>query len=152
MKDFLKHTLATVVGIIAASVIMGIIGIIALAGMIASEQTTTKVKENSVFVLNLSGSLEERAEEDVMAQLTGNVSSNLGLDDMLYAINAAKNNKDIKGIYIEAGAFVSDSPASSQAIRKVLPTSRRAENGLWHTVRHTHRPHTIYAPLPTKCC
>lgn len=129
MKDFLKHTLATVVGIIAASVIMGIIGIIALAGMIASEQTTTKVKENSVFVLNLSGSLEERAKEDVMAQLTGNVSSNLGLDDMLYAINAAKNNKDIKGIYIEAGAFVSDSPASSQAIRKSLADFKKS--GKW---------------------
>lgn len=129
MKDFLKHTLATVVGIIAASVIMGIIGIIAIAGMIASEQTTTKVKENSVFVLNLSGSLEERAKEDVMAQLTGSVSSNLGLDDILYAINTAKNNKDIKGIYIEAGAFMSDSPASSQAIRKSLADFKKS--GKW---------------------
>ncbi len=40
MKDFLKQTLATVVGIFIASAVMGIISIIALAGMIASEQAT----------------------------------------------------------------------------------------------------------------
>lgn len=129
MKDFLKHTLATIVGFIAASAIMSIIGIIAIAGMIASEQTTTKVKDNSVFVLNLSGTLEERAKEDVLAQFTGQVSDNLGLDDILYAIGAAKDNKDIKGIYIEAGAFVSDSPASSQAIRNSLADFKKS--GKW---------------------
>lgn len=96
MKDFLKQTLATVVGIFIASAVMGIISIIALAGMIASEQTTTKVKDNSVFVLSLSGTLEERSKEDVMAQLTGNISGNMGLDDILHAISAAKENKNIK--------------------------------------------------------
>ena len=100
MKDFLKQTLATVVGIFIASAVMGIISIIALAGMIASEQTTTKVKDNSVFVLSLSGTLEERSKEDVMAQLTGNISGNMGLDDILHAISAAKENKNIKGIYL----------------------------------------------------
>lgn len=129
MKDFLKHTLATVAGIIVASVIMGIIGIVAIIGMIASEETTTKVKDNSVFVLNLSGTLEERAKQDVFAQFTGNVSENLGLDDILYAINEAKDNKDIKGIYIEAGAFISDSPASSQAIRNSLADFKKS--GKW---------------------
>ena len=129
MKDFLKQTLATVVGIFIASAVMGIISIIALAGMIASEQTTTKVKDNSVFVLSLSGTLEERSKEDVMAQLTGNISGNMGLDDILHAISAAKENKNIKGIYIEAGAFVSDSPASSQAIRNSLADFKKS--GKW---------------------
>lgn len=129
MKDFLKQTLATVVGIFIASAVMGIICIIALAGMIASEQTTTKVKDNSVFVLSLSGTLEERSKEDVMAQLTGNISGNMGLDDILHAISAAKENKNIKGIYIEAGAFVSDSPASSQAIRNSLADFKKS--GKW---------------------
>lgn len=129
MKDFLKQTLATVVGIFIASAVMGIISIIALAGMIASEQTTTKVKDNSVFMLSLSGTLEERSKEDVMAQLTGNISGNMGLDDILHAISAAKENKNIKGIYIEAGAFVSDSPASSQAIRNSLADFKKS--GKW---------------------
>ena len=39
---------------------------------------------------------------------------------MLEGIRKAKDNDKIKGIYIEAGAFASDSYASMQALRKAL--------------------------------
>lgn len=129
MKDFLKYTLATVVGIVIASVVMGIMSIAMLVGMAVSGNTPTEVKKNSVFALNLSGTLEERAKENIMAQITGQVSENLGLDDILSSIDKAKNNDNIKGIYIEAGAFVSDSPASAKAIRNRLEDFRKS--GKW---------------------
>lgn len=129
MKDFLKYTLATITGLIATSVIMGIVGIIMLAGIAAAGQTPKEVKDNTVFVLKLSGVLEERAKTDFMGQLTGQVSENIGLDDILRSIDKAKKNDKIKGIYIKAGMFASDSPASSKAIRRKLEEFRKS--GKW---------------------
>lgn len=129
MKDFLKMTLATIVGIIALSVIMGILGLFSLIGMIASSETSTVVKENSVFTLSLNSAIQERAKEDPFAQFTGQETGATGLDDILNAIDKAKNNDDIKGIYIEAGMFNPDAPASTQAIRNKLADFK--ESGKW---------------------
>ena len=119
MKDFLKYVLATVTGIILLTVIMGILATISMVGIAASSASSTKVEENSVFTLMLSGQLDERAEENPLGMLSGQISENVGLDDIISSIRKAKENEDIKGIYIEAGIFSSDSPASSHAyIRK----------------------------------
>lgn len=129
MKDFLKYTLATIVGIIALSVIMGIFSVISLIGMIAASETTTVVKENSVLSITLDGALQERAKEDPFAQFTGQETGAMGLDDVLNAIEKAKDEENIKGIYIEAGMFSPDAPASSQAIRNKLVDFK--ESGKW---------------------
>ena len=127
MKDFLKNVLATVVGIIVFFMVMGILGAMSLVGMVAASSATTDVKDNSVLVLNLNGMLEERSETNPLNML---ISANtIGLDDMISAINKAKENDKIKGIYIEAGLFSSDSPASSLAIRKALLDFKKS--GKW---------------------
>ena len=118
MKQFLKYVLATVTGIILVLIIVGILGGISLVGLAAKSASTTQVEENSVYTLKLSGMLNERAASNPLAELTGQVSENLGLDEMVEAIQKAKENENIKGIYIEAGAFSSDTPASSHAIRE----------------------------------
>lgn len=129
MKDFLKYTLATVTGIIAVSAIMMFLGIVSLIGMIASEQAQPAVKDNSVFVLSLSGLMEERSKDNVIGQITGNTDTGIGLEDVLNAIRKAKQNDNIKGIYIESGMFAPDSPASAQAIRKQLADFKKS--GKW---------------------
>lgn len=129
MRDFLKYTLASVTGIVLTMTVMGFLGIVMLIGMAAAGSAPKEVKDNSVFVLKLSGMLEERAKSDIMAQITGQVSENLGLDDILNSIDKAKDNKAIKGIYIEAGGFVSDSPASAKAIRNSLEDFKKS--GKW---------------------
>lgn len=129
MKDFLKYVLATIVGVIALSVIMGIFSIISLIGMIAASESTTVVKENSVLSLTLNSAVEERAKEDPFAQFTGQETGAMGLDEILTAIDKAKSNENIKGIYIEAGLFAPDAPATSQAIRNKLVDFK--ESGKW---------------------
>jgi protease-4 len=109
--------------------IMGFFTFISLVGMIASGEQTKGVRDNSVLVLNMTGTMEERAEEDLLSQLRGNVTQQLGLDDILSAISKAKDNERIKGIYIEAGAFIPDSYASLQAIRKALADFKKS--GKW---------------------
>ena len=82
-----------------------------------------------MFVLSLSGTLNERTAEDPLASLTGEVSENIGLDKLLNAIKKAKDKEEIKGIYIEAGLFSSDTPASTHAIREALLDFKKS--GKW---------------------
>lgn len=129
MKDFLKYILATIVGMILFSIIMGMFMVFSIVGMIASSEQPTNVKDNSVLVLNLSGTMEERMENDIIAQLKGQASSATGLDVTLSAIKKAQANDKIKGIYIEAGAFAPDSYATMQAIRNALVNFKKS--GKW---------------------
>ena len=129
MKEFFKYVLATVTGIILVAIIMGILAAISLVGLAASSASTTNVEDNSVFVLSLSGTLNERTAEDPLASLTGEVSENMGLDKLLNAIKKAKDKEEIKGIYIEAGLFSSDTPASTHAIREALLDFKKS--GKW---------------------
>ena len=129
MKEFFKYVLATVTGIILVGIIMGILAVISLVGLAASSASTTNVEDNSVFVLSLSGTLNERTAEDPLASLTGQVSENMGLDKLLEAIKKAKEKEEIKGIYIEAGLFSSDTPASTHAIREALLDFKKS--GKW---------------------
>ena len=129
MKEFFKYVLATVTGIILVAIIMGILAVISLVGLAASSASTTNVEDNSVLTLTLSGTLNERTAEDPLASLTGQVSENIGLDKLLNAIKKAKDKEEIKGIYIEAGLFSSDTPASTHAIREALLDFKKS--GKW---------------------
>ena len=122
MKQFLKMTLATICGIVILSLISGLFFVISLVGMVASDSAPTKVKENSVFVLKLNGSVNERSEEgtpfDDILGLADTGST--GLDALISSIRKAKENDDIKGIYIEGGTAGFDSPATAQQLRDAL--------------------------------
>lgn len=129
MKDFIKYVFATVTGIIVFSLIMGILFVISIVGLAASSASSIPVEDNSVFTLSLSGQVNERAEEDIMGLMMGQVSENIGLEDIISSIKKAKDNEDIKGIYIESGLFSSDSPASAHAIREALLDFKKS--GKW---------------------
>lgn len=122
MKDFFKFTLATVTGIILSSIVLFMIGIVTIFGMVSSAETETIVKKNSVMMLDLNGTLAERTENDplkALFQMTGEESDAYGLDDILASIKKAKENENIKGIYIQATSL-GTSYASLQAIRAEL--------------------------------
>jgi protease-4 len=131
MKQFFKMTLATICGIAIFLVVTGFFLTISLLGMIASDSASTKVKENSVFVIKLDGTISERVEEgspiDEILDL-GDMSA-MGLDDLICAIRKAKDNEDIKGIYLEGGALAFDAPATAQQLRDALKDFKKS--GKW---------------------
>lgn len=120
MKDFFKNVFATFVGIFLFVLVTLLLGFVCIFGMVLSSESTTEIENNSVLVINLSGSLSERSDKNVMAEFIGNVASGVSLEDVLSGIEKAKTNKNIKGIYIEAGAFAPNSYASLQEIREAL--------------------------------
>lgn len=71
MKDFLKYTAATIVGLLIFTIIIVAIGMMSIVGMIASGSSSAPISDNSVMVLSLNGTLEERSETDVMSSLMG---------------------------------------------------------------------------------
>lgn len=109
--------------------VVGVMSVMSIVGMIASSSATKDVADNTVFVIDLNGQLQERAEDDIMAVLSGGRTDVIGLDDLLLAIKKAKNNDKVKGIYIQSGLFVSDSYASLQAVRKALVDFKKS--GKW---------------------
>ena len=129
MKEFFKQVGATVVGIMIFCLVVGVMSVMSIVGMIASSSATKDVADNTVFVIDLNGQLQERAEDDILGVLSGGRTDVIGLDDLLLAIKKAKNNDKVKGIYIQSGLFVSDSYASLQAVRKALVDFKKS--GKW---------------------
>lgn len=119
MKDFFKYVLATVTGLIITGLIVMLITVVSIIGMLSS--STVKVPDDCVLVLRLEGQLDERAEDNPLASLFGNgAAGSLGLDEVLRSIHNAKDNENIKGIYIEAGTLTGATPAMLQEIRQAL--------------------------------
>ncbi len=119
MKDFIKFTFASMLGVVLAGIVFTILSIVTMVGMLASSDTETVVKENSIFKLELNGVLSERAQENPLQSLIGEDFEEYGLDDILTSIKKAKENENIKGIYLET-AMMEASFASLEEIRNAL--------------------------------
>ena len=120
MKDFLKFTLATITGIIVSGVLLFIVSILMMFSMLYSSDSEVTVRENSILKLDLNGSLVERSGEGPWAILMGDESAAYGLDDLLASIRKAKENENIKGIYIEATDLATDGFAALKEVRDAL--------------------------------
>ena len=120
MKDFFKNVFATFVGLFLFVLVTLLLGFVCIFGMVLSSESTTEIKNNSVLVINLSGPLNERTEENVITKFVGKTANETSLEDVLSGIEKAKADKNIKGIYLEAGVFVPNSYAALQEIRDAL--------------------------------
>lgn len=105
---FLGNVLAVIVGLLIFSVMSFFIfaGIIAI---ISTSEEDITVKSNSVLVMDLEGRvLVERTNEDDPSfsslSFFGGVPT-VGLTNLKRAIENAKENDNIKGIYLKAGTF-----------------------------------------------
>ncbi len=103
MKEFSKYVLATIVGGVIVLVAIAALGLMSVVGIISSGEAARSVKDKSVLVINLSGVINERSEDNPLAALLGRDLGRTGLDDILQAVKKAAGNDKIKGIYIEAG-------------------------------------------------
>ncbi len=129
MKEFIKYVGATITGIVMLSVIVGILGVISLVGLAASTASTVQVKDGSVFTLVLKNNIDERGTDNPIGFLNGSDTTIDGLNDIISAIHKAKDNENIKGIYIQADGMATDSPASLHAIREALLDFKKS--GKW---------------------
>ena len=99
---FLRNLLATIVGLF----IFSILAFFILAGIfssLAQKEKVVTVKENSVLHLNLNRPIVEKQWEDPFANLPfPGMPQPLGLIELKQAIEHAKTDEKIEGIYLEA--------------------------------------------------
>ncbi len=121
MKQFFKMMFASALGVFVAAVLISILMIFSLVGIAAGMGGSSAYtpKSNTVYKLTLDGSLSDNVQENPFASLMGETEKALSLKDVLSTIRKAKDNDNIKGIYLEAKSLGAGS-ASIAAIRREL--------------------------------
>ncbi|MCC8143483.1 MAG: signal peptide peptidase SppA [Tannerellaceae bacterium] len=121
MKQFFKTVFASVLGVLIASGILILGFIFFLVGLTTSlgKEPAYLPENNSILKISLKGSVSDRVEQHPLAALLGEREEQLALTDVVKAIRLARDNNNIKGIYLQAGNL-SAVPASLEAIRRAL--------------------------------
>lgn len=122
MKSFFKYLLATIVGVFIASFLGFLIMLGIFGAMVSSADKPVEVKDNSILYLTFDETIVDRAVDNPFSNLNfGPFASakQLGLNDILKAIENAKEDPKIKGIYIQA-VSVAAGGATVEEIRDAL--------------------------------
>ncbi len=108
MKEFVKYTLATVVGIFLATIAGMILLMMVVGAMVSTTEKQVAVSDNSMLVLKLNTEIVDRAPKDPFAGLNFpglEFARKTGLDDILSAIDKARNDDRIKCIYLDVSTL-----------------------------------------------
>lgn len=126
MKKFFKTTLACMLALLIVGLILPIVGISIIAGVVASSGADSTIEKNSVLFLDFNGIIEERTVENPLASIMNDGLKSYGLDDIIVAIKEAKSDKNIEGIYLQAGSVEGISSASLEEIRGELESFKES--------------------------
>ena len=120
MKTFLKMFFAALAAIIVGFFLTSIISVFmigAIAGSMSSSPSFI-LKDNSVLMIDLEGSLDEREIDDPFSKMLTGMSS-IAVNDVIESIKKAKDNDKIKGIYLKC-RNLSASRANLEPVRIAL--------------------------------
>lgn len=123
MKQFLKFTLASMLGVFIALALIFLI-LLGVAGAISSSDKTATIQEKSILKISLDGTVQEQSMENpfdftIPGLPLDTKMENQGLDDIMIAIKKAKTNEKIKGIYLVSGVL-NAGMATAEEIRNAL--------------------------------
>ena len=127
MKNFLIYTLATITGLIIASILFFIIMIAGLSAVVASGDKPVSISDNSVLVLKAGVTVPDRGNEnplDGFDFLNMSFTPAPGLNEILRNIEKASSDSKIKGILIENDLMPSGW-ATTGEIREALDKFRK---------------------------
>lgn len=129
MRNFLKYTLATITGIIIASILFFVIMLASFSAIVSSGNKSVSVSNNSILVLKAGVTIPDRGNQNPLSGIdlvNLTFSPSAGLNDILHDIEKASGDSKIKGILIENGLLPSGW-ATTEEIRNALLKFR--ENG-----------------------
>ena len=106
MKDFLKFTFASCLGIVLSFFVLFLIFLFIGVGLKASAGGSTKpVESNSILKLDFLEAMPEKTNNVTSGSFTFNSDNIVGFMDLLKVIDHAKTDSKIKGIYLEPAAI-----------------------------------------------
>ena len=136
MNKFVSSMLGSFVGTWIAFLVFGIVifisGLIMVASMSLStmKNPTVKVADNSVLCIDLNGEITERPTNLSLQEYINDIRPASNLHDILTAIERAKTDSRISGIYVHCGGTSSTGFATAKSIRDALH-SFKSESGKW---------------------
>ena len=103
MKNFIKTVLANVIALFIAGLLLpfSLLFIIVIIGSASSSDKDIKIKENSVLTIDFKSKIVEHENESEASMFDLKDDAELKYQDILNAIETAKNDDKIKGISIE---------------------------------------------------
>ena len=126
MKQFFKFMFASCLG---SALMLIILCLVTIWMVNSSSDSTVKVQSKSVLYMNLDYEIPERTTEtDFTATLMGLQNNNAdmsGMNDIIANIDAAKNDPNISGIFLELSS-IGTSPANIEEIRNHIISFRES--------------------------
>jgi len=122
MKEFFKYVLATVVGIIAVSVIGFFLFFMAIGILVSSTEKQVSVQDNSMLVIDLERQIVDRAPNDPFEDLEipgFTQIKKIGLDQIQQSLEKAVYDDRIKGVYLKL-SMTNGGMGSVEEIRNML--------------------------------
>jgi protease-4 len=122
MKSFLKYTLATITGIIIASILFFVVMLAGFSAIVSSGNKPVSISNNSILVLKAGVSIPDRGDQNPLNGIdlvNMTITSSSGLNEILNNIEKATTDNKIKGILIENGLLPSGW-ATVEEIREAL--------------------------------
>ncbi|MDH6311627.1 protease-4 [Parabacteroides sp. PFB2-10] len=123
MKQFFKMMFASALGVfvaLALVIFISIFTMIAVIGSMSSSESVYVAKPQTVFKLSLNGSItDSESTENPFTSLLGDDNKSYSLMTLQESIRKAKEDKNIVGIYLEAGSL-STASANLEALRRSL--------------------------------
>lgn len=142
MKDFLKYTLASMVGFILANIILGIIFTIFFLVSIGSVMTMAEdfqsgkkvsVDDKSVLHIQLDYPIKERVTDDPFRRFSRRIQERpnpIGLRQAINSIEKAKEDDKIEGILLET-SMIPASYTSLKDIRSELKAFKESDKFIY---------------------
>ena len=122
MKNFFKHLLITILGVFVSLLLLFFVMIGVIGAMVSSGDKETVVKENSILYVDFKQEIVDRASDNPLEGfdfMSMQPQNNMGLNKILKAIAEAKEDPNIKGIFMEIDA-VGAGAATTEEIRDAL--------------------------------
>ncbi len=103
MKEFFKFTLASILGIMIAGLLLLFITIGIISAMVSVSDQPSQIQANTVLLLKFDHQIVDRAKNNPFEDLGFGMFQGVkmvGLNDILDCIRKAKTDDNIKGIYL----------------------------------------------------
>src|SRR5690554_429357 len=122
MKEFFKYVLATIVGIIAVSIIGFFLFFMAIGILVSVTEKQVSVQDKSMLFIDMERQIVDRATIDPFQDIDipgFQRLKTIGLDDIQTALEKAVKDDRIKGVYLKL-ASAGGGMASVEEIRNML--------------------------------
>lgn len=101
MKQFFKFMFASCLGMLVFTILAAVIGGVVVTKIAGNAQKAENTKPNTILKISLSDIIPERTNNVAINPYELNTDDVIGLQEMIDAIERAKTDDDIKGIYLE---------------------------------------------------